>query len=546
MRDSARDWSFLVDCGMQQGESSEEQWNACDWPFDPAKLKFVVLTHAHLDHCGLLPVLYKRGFSGPVYCTRETRDLAILLLKDAAGFPRAAFEVKDVDLIKWHEPQSIPLLGTYHPVGDDLFLRFFRAGHVMGAVSVSVYWGPRSAQKSIAFSGDLGPSYEDSEHLPFIRFNMQPKPCDFSVIESTYGSVVRSPDDRNAEIRRDRLRDLIEVTIKRRGVLVLPAFSLGRTQDVLFDLHWLVAENPDRYASVSYLLDSPLAVRMHPVILDGLSRTESNGGHGKVRSLWMGKQLFRSLGLDDKDQDHVQRGIQIATMTLGLAKSPSNNDAALGNDVARAWRPIMRTVTSCRERGVQNPPIATVVVLSSGTCDGGAAAAWLPKLLGSENTTVALTGYCSPSTIGGKLLRVKDTPLHERVRLTEKLEWSDENTFPMSGIRAQVTALTGYSAHADQEGLLDWLFKYHESQWKLAGRTVFVQHGANFQREALESAAMAKAESIGKAISLIRPDSPDCWFDLDRGGEAVAHEEKRRRLLQERHRIERELEEAGV
>ena len=543
MRDKTRNWNFLVDCGMQQGELTAAQWNQCNWPFVPADLKFVVLTHAHIDHCGLLPALYKQGFDGTVYCTKETRDLAIILLKDAAGFPDAIFTKSDVDRIKWHEPGKPPLLGGWHSVDNDLRLRFFRSGHVMGSVSVSIHWGPVGSQQSIAFSGDLGPSYEGAEHLPFMRFNMHPDSCDFAVVESTYGGVTRNVEEQDAGLRRSRLRTLIDRTIEQRGVLMIPAFSLGRTQDVLFDLHWIVAENPVKYEAVNFVFDSPAASKMHPIILEGLSRSQSNGKHGKVRPLWLGKQLFRCFGLDDKEPAHIRRALEIVAVTLGLDRQDGEGASALGNEMARAWKPIMRPVKNRGEffkNGVLTP---SVVVVSSGSCDGGPASVWLPKLLGSEANTVALSGYCSPTSIGGQLIDLKDVSIRERSRCSDVLQWSAENTFAMSEIRAKVEVLSGYSAHADQTGLLDWLFKRYPNELKLAGRTVFIQHGTDNQRRALRAAAMQRAHELEVPVSVISPDCPNQWFDLDRGALAIGKEQRRRQLTEEFDRIRRELEE---
>lgn len=542
MRDTARNWNFLVDCGMQQGELTAMQWNQCDWPFVPADLKFVVLTHAHIDHCGLLPALYKQGFEGTVYCTGETRDLAIILLKDAAGFPDAIFTKADVDRIKWHEPGKPPLLGGWHPVDNDLMLRFFRSGHVMGSVSVSIHWGPIGSQQSIAFSGDLGPSYENAEHLPFLRFNMHPDPCDFAVIESTYGGVNRSDDDQNAETRRDKLRALIERTIEQRGTLMIPAFSLGRTQDVLFDLHWIVAENPAKFETVNFLFDSPAASRMHPIILKGLSRSETNGRHGKVRPLWLGKQLFRWLELDDKDPAHIRRALEIISATLGCNYKKDAGISGLGNEVAQAWTPIMRSVENRSEMLKHGTDGPSVVVVSSGACDGGPASFWLPRLLGSEANTVALTGYCSPSSIGGQLIDLQNVPIPDLARCSGELEWSAKNSFAKSDVRASVEILTGYSAHADQTALLNWLFKPYPNELKVAGHTVFIQHGTDNNRRALKDRAIQRAQDSGKRVSVISPDCPLQWFDLDRGGQAIDKEQKRRQLLDDHERIRRELE----
>jgi len=153
MRDLSRGWSFLIDCGMQQGEHTSATWNRCEeWPFEPSELQFIVLTHAHVDHSGLIAALDKRGFRGSVYCTAETRDIAKLLLLDSATCRNAGHTPEDVAKINWHVPGNETKLGGYHPVDDDLWIRFFRSGHIIGATSVTIAWGrarPNAALHSL-------------------------------------------------------------------------------------------------------------------------------------------------------------------------------------------------------------------------------------------------------------------------------------------------------------------------------------------------------------------------------------------------------------
>lgn len=345
MRDEARGWNFLVDCGMQQGERTAAVWNACDWPFDPAEIKFVILTHAHIDHCGLLPILYRQGFRGLVYCSRETAEIAKILLRDAAELSDIGFTMRDVDALRWHEPHQPPLFGRFHPVDQDLFVRFFRSGHIAGALSVAVHWGaPGPSQRSIAFSGDLGPNSEDREGLPFLRHRMYVGDNDYAVIESTYGALVRSAEQTDPEWRRAQLRDLLQRTMARGGCLVIPAFAVGRVQDVLFDLHWIVAENPARYANVGFHVDAPSAQKVSGVLLEAMRRTENNGRNGKVRPLWLGKQMFRWFDLDDTDPAHVTAALDICRMTLTPRDKGEWRQASCGNAIARAWRPMFRMV----------------------------------------------------------------------------------------------------------------------------------------------------------------------------------------------------------
>jgi len=540
MRDDANGWNFLVDCGMQQGERTAAEWNSCDWPFDPAEIKFVILTHAHIDHCGLLPMLYKKGFSGLVYCCRETAEIAKILLRDAATLSDIGFSPDDVDLVRWHEPRQVPLFGRFHPVDRNLFVRFFRSGHVTGALSVTVHWGaPGPTQRSIAFSGDLGPNSEDREGLPFLRHRMNVGENDYAVVESTYGATVRAAEQRDPEYRWSRLRGLLDKTVAAGGNLVVPAFSLGRVQDVLFDLHWIVAENPERYEGVRFYVDAPSAQKMGAILLEAAGRTENNGKNGKVRPLWLGKQMFRWFGLDDADPAHVQAALDICRMTLTPREEGAWRRARCGNAIARAWRPIFQAIQHRKRFKPEPGSRASVFVVSSGSCDGGPAAWWLPQLLGAAANTVALSGYCSPGTVGGKLLSLAQAS--DRQRLTGSLDWPDGASMPLAEVAAGIIPLSGYSAHADQAGLLDWLINVHEGRLRTAGKAVFIQHGGDVQREGLAQAIAAKAQAEGVAVRSILPDDHTRWFDLDQDACELADADCVRQIEEEIARLAREV-----
>ncbi|WP_427913898.1 MBL fold metallo-hydrolase [Ramlibacter sp. MMS24-I3-19] len=531
MWDEKKGWNFLIDCGMQQGEATAAQWNRSEWPFDPGQIQFVVLTHAHVDHCGLLPALYKRGFQGRVFCTRETAALATLLLKDAAKLSDLGYAPEDVDLIQWHEPGAGQLFGKFHPAGQDLFLWFYRSAHVVGAVSVAVYWGAPKAtdQRSILFSGDLGPNEEDTEALPFLRHRMGVWPHDFAVVESTYGATVRDRAQTRPTMRRQRLAQLLDRTLEDGGTLVIPAFAFGRTQDVLFDLHWLAAEYPQRYGSLPVFLDSPTARKIHRVVLNALERTESNGRKGKVRPLWMGKQMFTWFGLDGACPDDIKRALQICGETLGHRAGEGVDIRLRGNDLARSWRGIVRAPMGRAELAGALEATPGVLVLSSGTCDGGPAAHWLPKLLGDVRNTVALAGFCAPRTIGGKLLALANLPESERQRLSASLEWPDGPTLKEREVRASITRLEGYSAHADQAGLVNWTIGQSDGNPCAAGKLVFIQHGNESGRLALEQAIRARSTEVGLDIATSRPQSEEI-YDLDKAGAIIDPERELREI----------------
>ncbi|MBC3807051.1 MBL fold metallo-hydrolase [Undibacterium seohonense] len=523
LRDIEKNWNFLIDCGMQQGETTADKWNSGEWPFDPAEIKFVVLTHAHIDHCGLIPLLYRKGFKGQIYCTKETEEIAKFLLKDAAGQPGAPFNRSDVDVIKWQEPGSEKQLGTFLPIDTNLFLQFYRTGHVMGAVSVVVRWGPPGDQKSMVFSGDLGPSGENEEGLPLLRFRMSPVACDYAVVESTYGGVVRDSVQSPNEIRRSELRQLLDKVIESKGTLILPSFSFGRTQDVLFDLHWIVAENPEKYRQATYMLDSPLACKLQKVMLKGFERQERTVS-GKVRPRWLGKQVFDIFGLDGSDASQYKECLRLLTVTFASNTTSSFIPSTAGNIIAKNWRPILSPLPSRISELEGQAAGPRVVITSSGSCDGGPVASWLPKILGASQNIVAMTGHVADASVGGLLAKVMKMPPSERTRDTGNLVWANGINFPISRIKASITLLRGYSAHADQKGLLDWLFWEYKGQQHVAGRAIFIQHGGNTQREKLARAIHERAYLHETSIDIFQPSNPRDWWNLEDGASIMSTE----------------------
>lgn len=523
MRDQSRDWSFLIDCGMQQGERSSKEWNSCnDWPFKPKELQFVILTHAHIDHSGLIPALYKQGFNGTVFCTEETRDIAKLLLSDAARFPGSIYSEHDLDKIKWHTPTGKTTFGGYHPVADDLFIRFHRTGHIIGSVSVTVAWGAKGIQqKSIIFSGDIGPGVQDREVLPFLRFPLHPKPGNFAVIESTYGNIIREDEDRNPAIRRARLAELLDQIIESKGTLALPAFAVGRTQDLIFDLHHIVAENPNRYHQIRFLLDSPTAYKVNEITLEALRKVQTNKNTGTVRPLWLGKQLLKALELDKTNPDHLDYVQNVCEMALGNHSKTRKISASYGNSISQAWKGIFTTVSN-RKLDIKHKIAGPrVVIMSSGMADGGPASSWLPALLKSKKNIVAMSGYCGVSTIGGQLLELKGVSADQRLLHTGELEWKQMNgtlqsKLKVRDIQAKIVQLSGYSAHADQVDLLNWIFEeYRGKDRQVIAPTVFVQHGENHARNGLASAIKLKADEWDTKVSVNKPNDPSVWLDLE-------------------------------
>jgi metallo-beta-lactamase family protein len=167
-------------------------------------------------------------------------------------------------------------------------------------------------------------------------------------------------------------------------------------------------------------------------------------------------------------------------------------------------------------------PGPRVVVTSSGSCDGGPVAAWLPKVLESSRNIVALVGYAADTSVGGRLAAIMKMPLHERARDAGNLTWANNATYPIAKVHAAIIQLSGYSAHADQKGLLDWLFWHYQDRAEVAGRAVFIQHGGNSQRERLSLAICERAHVHGATVEIFQPTDSHQWWNLERGARAMS------------------------
>jgi metallo-beta-lactamase family protein len=358
--------------------------------------------------------------------------------------------------------------------------------------------------------------------------------------------VLRDDADKDPTARRCRLKALFDKILESSGTLAIPAFAVGRTQDVLFDLHYVVASDPERYQAIKFLLDGPSATKMNQITAEALKEIHITSQSGKVRPLWLGKQVFSDLGLQKNDPCHLQHALKVCDLTLGIKPSSKNYEICDGNAIAQQWRGIFSLVEN-RYFEVENVDSGPrVVVMGSGTGDGGPAATWLPKLLLSEKNIVAMSGYCSPDTIGGKLLELQNVRAEDRAFLSGELSWQKKGRQPQSflevrDIRAQITRLSGYSGHGDQADLLNWLFEHHKGHtWQMIGRAVFLQHGEDYARDVLGDAIEEKAREHDLSAEVVKPKDPSKWFNLeldegfekDKGENRAAELEEKIRLYQ--------------
>ena len=289
---------------------------------------------------------------------------------------------------------------------------------------------------------------------------------------------------------------------------------------------------------------------MNMITADTLKEVQVTKQKGKVRPLWLGKQVLRDLGLNGKDPDHVQYARDICDMTFGDPRSDQKDGVDDGNQVARSWQRCFSWVRDRQAELNSGDAGPRVVVMGSGTADGGAAANWLPVLLKSDKNIVAMSGHCSPDTVGGKLLEIQNVEPHDRAALTEELTWQgmrnhEGASLPIRYVRARISKLNGYSGHGDQTDLLNWVVHQYKEKWQVMGRTVFLQHGEDRARDGLLQAINTRLDELDLAAHVIKPNDPSEWFDLelDVVSEEPDREQRKARLEEEVRRLSEELAE---
>jgi len=387
----------LLDCGLFQGRRDEARQRNSTFPFEPRGIDAVVLSHAHIDHCGNLPNLVRHGFAGPIYCTPATRDLMAVMLLDAGKI-----QEEDAAYLNRHrqrgEPPVEPLydhgdvrrtaaLGLAlpyhrpHEIGPGLTLHFVDAGHVLGSAMVGLDIQVGDRIQRLTFTGDVG-----RPGVPILR-DPEPVPaCDLLISESTYGGRNHPP----AELLADALGDLVRRTVQRGGKVLIPAFSLGRTQTVVYYLHELIQAG--KLPELPIFVDSPLAAdatevfRLHPECFD--------------------EETARVLE-DDPD--------------------------LFGGKRVR----YLRSVQESMELNGRHDPC--IIIAASGMCESGRILHHLKHNIEDARNTVLLVGYQAANTLGRRLAD------HESpVRILDRM-WQ---------VRAEVVQLSGFSSHADHDGLL--------------------------------------------------------------------------------------------
>jgi metallo-beta-lactamase family protein len=385
------DGALVVDCGTFQGGDAPDEQNRRPPPFDTAAVTGVVLTHGHLDHCGRLPLLGKHGFAGPVYGHAATLEIGQLIMEDTARIgmfsgKKPLYGEADVERVL----AGARPLGYRQPTAVGPFsIELFDAGHILGSASVRVSWQEGGEERAVLFSGDIG-----ALHTPIIRdpnttWDPDAHRVDFVITESTYGARSHAGGRPAA---REAFRAALLHALSDGGKVLIPAFGIGRTQEILYEINALVEGG--QLARVPVVVDGPL----------GLNATEIYDHHR-----------------DCYDQEAL--------------------DLIRGGDVPLEFAGLFgarREVSSAAARAIEGP---AVIIAGSGMCSGGRILRHLAEHLDDPRTDVIFVGYQAERTLGRELQQGA-----ERVTIEGR----------EVAVRAAITTVSGLSAHADQDGLAAW------------------------------------------------------------------------------------------
>lgn len=400
---------ILVECGMFQGENSDEE-NYKEFPFNCSEIDYVFLTHSHVDHIGMLPKLYKQGFKGRVFFTPPSLDIARLILQDSQEIMQRQATRDNVNPVfeKKHVDGILGLAETVDynkkkKLNEEIYFRFQDAGHILGSAIIEIW----ANGKKLVFSGDLG-----NDPTPLLNSPKKITQADYVIIESTYGD--RLHEDRFK--RKELLENVIEENHSKRGVLMIPAFAIERTQELLYELNELVENN--RIPRIPIFIDSPLAIEITRVY--------------KKHQKYFNKQA---------------------------------NDLIKTGDDLFNFPKLTLTEKVNQSKSINNIASPKIIIAGSGMSTGGRILFHEKLYLPNPNNTLLIISFQVRGTLGRKLSE------------GAKRVWIfNENV----NVKAKIVSIEGYSSHADQQGLYDWLNNFSKPVKK-----VFIVHGEEEASNAL-------------------------------------------------------------
>ena len=417
---------FLVDCGMYQGQAEQEWENSAPFAFDVQEIDFMLLTHAHIDHSGRIPKLYNEGFRNPIYATKATCDLCSIMLPDSGHIQEMENEWKNRKRKRKGLPPEEPIytaedaikcMEVFRPVSYDkivdidenIHVRFNDAGHMLGSSIIEIWANEQGKLTKAVFTGDLG-----NNDIPLLSSPTMIEDADYLVMESTYGGRLHMRNDDKAEL----FLDIVSETLDNGGTVVIPSFAVGRTQEILYEINMLKAKKDDDVFRKKYetlmktnvYVDSPLAT----------SATE----------------VFRE-NMDIFDEE-TQKVIQSGDNPLDF--------------------PGLKFTQSVDESKALNESDEPCIIISaSGMCEVGRIKHHLKHNIWNPKSTILFVGYQAPGTLGRKIVDGA-----EKVKI-----FGEEFT-----VKARVEYIEGYSGHADQEWLLNFIYSFIRKP-----KTIFLVHG---------------------------------------------------------------------
>lgn len=439
---------FLVDCGMYQGGDRDEMQNHEPFAYDVNEIDFMLLTHAHIDHSGRIPKLYKEGYRNPVITTKATRDLCSIMLPDSGHIQEQEIEWRNRKR-KREGKEPLPPLYTaqdgidtmeiFKPVNYDeiieidpnIYVRFNDAGHMLGSAIIEVWVKEDGKETKAVFTGDLG-----NNDIPLLSSPTMIETADYLVMESTYGGRLHMRNDDKANL----FLNIVSETLDKGGTVVIPSFAVGRTQEILYELNNLkdVQEGEDfkkKYATLMkapVYVDSPLAISATEIFKENAN-------------------LF-----DEETQAVIESG-----------------------DNPLEFPGLQFTRTADESKALNEKNESSIIISASGMCEVGRIKHHLKHHLWDPNSTILFVGYQAPGTLGRRIVDGE-----KRVKI-----FGEE-----IAVNARIEYIEGYSGHADQEWLMNFVYSFITKP-----KHIFLVHGEPTGQEILKSKII---DEIGLPVTI--------------------------------------------
>jgi len=412
---------ILLDCGQFQGGKTMEAMNSEPFPFDAERVEAVILSHAHIDHCGRLPLLVKRGFKGAIYCTDATADLLQVMLKDSAFIHEKDAEMQTRKNLRAGKPAVEPLytmadaeaaLKLVKPIlydklveiNPEIEICFNDAGHILGSAVTELWVTEGENTSKIVFSGDLGVT-----DRPILRDPTKIKKADYVIMETTYGNRLHPANSTSI----DELINITLETVKRGGSVVIPSFAVGRTQELIYQFNMFYEQHPEyqsQLENVNVYIDSPMATTATEVF-------KKNA------------QVF-----DAETKEFILNG-----------------------DHPLDFKNLKFTRNTADSQMLNMDKTPKIIISASGMCEAGRIRHHLKHTLWDARNSIVFVGYQAEGTLGRQLIQG-----------ASEIKLFGETVV----VNAQIHNLEGFSGHADQKGLLDWL-----GGFQAPPKQIFLVHG---------------------------------------------------------------------